>query len=89
VTINRADVDHALDDVRPLVAGDGGVLSIVYIDEVSGIVKLQLDLGEVTCGQCVVEPRMLREIIEEYFQGHVGGVKNVAIDDPRLSGHHA
>lgn len=56
-----ADVDKAIDSIRPYLIADGGNARVVEITD-EGIVKLEL-LG--TCGSCSMAPMTLKAGVEE------------------------
>ena len=56
-----ADVDKAIDTIRPYLIADGGNARVVEITE-EGVVKLEL-LG--TCGSCSMAPMTLKAGVEE------------------------
>ena len=56
-----ADVDKAIDSIRPYLIADGGNARVVEITE-EGIVKLEL-LG--ACGSCSMAPMTLKAGVEE------------------------
>lgn len=56
-----ADVDKAIDTIRPYLIADGGNARVVEITD-EGVVKLEL-LG--TCGSCSMAPMTLKAGVEE------------------------
>ncbi len=82
--IDLDQLGKAIDELRPLVQGDGGDLSLSRVDAAAGFVAIKLSLGESQCESCIVEPDMLREIVREVCMTSVAGVKYVDIEDPRV-----
>jgi len=81
--IARADVDGALDEVRPLVEADGADLVLTGVDTEHGAVALRLDLARVSCLECVLPPDLLHDMIADAFTRRVPGLAAVTVEDPR------
>ena len=81
--IARADVDGALDEVRPLVEADGAGLVLATVDPEAGEVVLRLDLAQVSCLECVLPPELLHGMIADAFTRRVPGLATVTVEDPR------
>jgi len=84
--IARADVDTALEEVRPLVQADGADLVLEAVDDAGGQVVLKLDLANVSCLECVLPPELLHTMISDAFSRRVPGLAGVVVDDPREEG---
>jgi Fe-S cluster biogenesis protein NfuA len=84
--IARADVDSALDEVRPLVQADGADLVLRDVDDAEGQVVLTLDLANVSCLECVLPPELLHSMISDAFTRRVPGLAGVVVEDPREEG---
>ncbi|MGE0387981.1 MAG: NifU family protein [Gammaproteobacteria bacterium] len=82
--IDVGAVNAAVEEIRPMLTGDGADLLIDAIDAASGSVDLRLVIGESACVTCVVEPQMLHEIIREHLQRSVPGFTWANIADPRV-----
>jgi Fe-S cluster biogenesis protein NfuA len=81
--IARADVDNALEEVRPLVQADGADLVLQGVDDAQGQVVLKLDLANVSCLECVLPPELLHSMISDAFTRRVPGLAGVVVEDPR------
>jgi Fe-S cluster biogenesis protein NfuA len=86
VVIARADVDTALEEVRPLVQADGADLVLRDVDDAEGQVVLALDLANVSCLECVLPPDLLHTMISDAFTRRVPGLSGVVVEDPRGDG---
>jgi Fe-S cluster biogenesis protein NfuA len=84
--IARADVDTALEEVRPLVQADGADLVLQGVDDTQGQVVLKLDLANVSCLECVLPPELLHTMISDAFTRRVPGLSGVVVEDPREDG---
>ena len=84
--IARADVDSALEEVRPLVQADGADLVLRDFDDAQGHVVLGLDLANVSCLECVLPPELLHSMISDAFTRRVPGLSGVVVEDPRGDG---
>jgi Fe-S cluster biogenesis protein NfuA len=83
LVIARADVDTALEEVRPLVQADGADLVLKGVDDTAGQVVLALDLANVSCLECVLPPELLHTMISDAFSRRVPGLSGVVVEDPR------
>jgi len=69
----RAQVEEALEIVRPSLRADGGDVSLVNVTE-DGVVELQL---QGACHGCPMAMMTLKGGIERFLVGSVPGVKEV------------
>lgn len=76
-------VNRAVEDVRVLVAADGGDMQLVDIDAASHTVNLRLVLDGVSCHECVMPRPILEEIVTGMMRDSIPDIARVAIDDPR------
>jgi Fe-S cluster biogenesis protein NfuA len=84
--IDRSVVTQALEELQPLLSGDGGSLDLVEIDDAKSLISLRVNFSaDAACEQCVVEPIMLQEIVAEVFRNHIPGLGGVVVDDPRMA----
>ena len=81
--IDRADLDGALAEVRPLVQADGADLVLGSVDDADGRVVVRLDLAGVSCLECVLPPDLLHGMIAEALTRRVRGLADVVVEDPR------
>jgi Fe-S cluster biogenesis protein NfuA len=86
MVIARADVDTALEEVRPLVQADGADLVLRDVDDTQGQLVLTLDLANVSCLECVLPPELLHTMISDAFTRRVPGLSGVVVEDPREDG---
>ena len=84
--IARADVDRAVEELRPLVQADGADLLLDHVDTDGGRVTLRLDLDGVTCLECVLPPDPLHGMVVDAMSRRVPGLATVSIEDPRQDG---
>jgi Fe-S cluster biogenesis protein NfuA len=77
-----AEVESALEELRPLVQGDGADLEVSSVDEAARSVTLRLSLDGVECLECVMPPEFLYDIVAGEMRKKVDGVQ-VVLDDPR------
>lgn len=79
--MDAAAVAAALEEVRALVAADGGDM---VLDAVEGSeVRLKLVLGDAACVECVMPRDFLEQIALDSLRREVPSVASVVIDDPR------
>ena len=71
----------ALDEVRELVAADGGDMVLTGIDGATA--RLQLVVEHSNCVECIMPRDILEQITLDIFTRGGAGVDAVAIDDPR------
>ena len=86
----EAQLQDAIEAIRPALQADGGDISLVGIDESTGVVEVQL-VG--ACGSCPASTMTLKAGIERILKDRVPGVTEIvaigAEDDPLLEiGHH-
>ena len=85
MTIDRASVASAVDDVAGFLRADGGDLVLVDADPRTARIRLAVVLDGVTCEDCVLPPEMLRETIAHALGDRVAGEFELVLDDPRQS----
>lgn len=68
-----AEVEKAIDTIRPYLIADGGNARVVEITE-DGVVKLEL-LG--TCGSCSMAPMTLKAGVEESIRKAIPQITKV------------
>lgn len=73
----------AADELRGLVDGDGADLRLVRVDATADQVEFRLDLGAAGCGDCVLPPPALKDMVDVTIKRRVPGHYAVLIDDPR------
>ena len=69
----REKVEKALDKIRPMLAADGGNVSLVEVTD-KGVVKLKLTGA---CGCCPMSQMTLKMGIERLLKAEVPEVKEV------------
>ena len=74
-------VDNAVDEVRDLVAADGGGLEVVGLD--GKVLTLRLVLEDAHCIECVMPRMFLEQIAVDAMNRHAAPVTAVSIIDPR------
>ena len=79
--IEENALEDALEDVRALVAADGGELALTSIDGDTVHVALILDTAE--CRECVMPGALLEQVALDMLQPNVSGLAAVVVDDPR------
>jgi len=70
---SRAEVESALDRIRPGLIADGGNVELLDVG-VDGVVRVEMQ-GE--CARCPAQPATLRIAIEEPLRRFVPGVTTV------------
>lgn len=76
----REDVEATIEVIRPALQADGGDITLVDVDEETGVVSIQL-VG--ACGSCPASTMTLKAGIERILRDRVPGVTEiVAIEDP-------
>ena len=81
--IDRTTVEAALEDVRALVAADGGDLVLTALEGDTVTLTLVLDSAE--CRECVLPGAFLEQVALDMLAPAVDGLAAVLIDDPRTS----
>lgn len=81
--LDRNEVLAALEDVRTLVAADGGDIELASIG--AGSVALRLILDTVECRECVMPRSFLEQVALDTMRSNLPGLDAVMIDDPRES----
>jgi Fe-S cluster biogenesis protein NfuA len=69
----KAEVERALDKIRPMLKADGGDLELVEVTD-AGVVKLKL---KGACGSCPMSQMTLKMGIERVLKQEVPEVKEV------------
>lgn len=67
-------VEKVLDKVRPYIQSDGGDISLVSVDEASGIVKVTLSGA---CGTCPSSTATLKGGVERMMRAEIPEIKEV------------
>ncbi len=70
----ESQVLEAIDAIRPALQADGGDISLVGIDEATGVVTVEL-VG--ACGSCPASTMTLQAGIERIMKDRVEGVTEV------------
>ena len=76
-------VAGAVDEVARILRADGADLHVVEADPRTARIHLRLELDDVRCEDCVLEPDALHQTIEWALQRQVPGEFELIIDDPR------
>jgi hypothetical protein len=76
-------VAGAVDEVARILRADGADLHIVEADPRTARIRLRLELDEVRCEDCVLDPDALHQTIEWALQRQVPGEFELIVDDPR------
>ncbi len=71
----------AVDEVRELVAADGGDMLLAGVDGTTA--KLQLVVENSNCVECIMPREILEQITLDILQRGGAGIDAVTIDDPR------
>lgn len=79
--MDQALLDEAVDELRALVALDGGDVELVSAAE--GTVALRLILEGAECRECVMPKEFLEQIALDMANARLSEVSAVIIDDPR------
>jgi Fe-S cluster biogenesis protein NfuA len=69
----REDIEQALEKIRPMLAADGGNVSLVDVTE-DGVVKVKLTGS---CGHCPMSQMTLKMGIERLLKEAIPGIKEV------------
>ena len=67
-------VEKVLDKIRPYIQSDGGDISLVSVDESSGIVKVSLSGA---CGTCPSSTATLKGGVERMVKQEIPEIKEV------------
>jgi Fe-S cluster biogenesis protein NfuA len=67
-------VEKVLDKIRPYIQSDGGNISLVAVDETSGIVKVALSGA---CGSCPSSTATLKGGVERMIRQEIPEIKEV------------
>ncbi|MFH1619735.1 MAG: NifU family protein [bacterium] len=70
----KDQVEKALEKIRPMLQGDGGDVTLVDVDEKTGVVKISL---RGACGCCPHAAVTLKQVVEKAIMESVPGVKQV------------
>ena len=70
----EADLREAIEAIRPALQADGGDISLVSVDEATGVVDVEL-VG--ACGSCPASTLTLKAGIERILRDRVEGVTEV------------
>ncbi|HEX2193043.1 MAG TPA: NifU family protein [Acidimicrobiales bacterium] len=70
----EADLREAIEAIRPALQADGGDISLVSVDEATGVVDVEL-VG--ACGSCPASTLTLKAGIERILKDRVEGVTEV------------
>ena len=73
--------EHALAELRTLVASDGADFELIRFDPVAGVLHLRLVIPDAQCAECVMPRAALESIATARLAGN--GLRTVVIDDPR------
>lgn len=79
--MDQALLDEAVDELRALVALDGGDVELVSAEE--GTVALRLILEGTECRECVMPKEFLEQIALDMVSTRIAEIDAVSIDDPR------
>ncbi len=69
-----AAVQEALDAIRPALQADGGDMRILSLDEVNGVLDVEL-MG--ACGSCPMSTMTLKQGVERILKDRVEGLNEV------------
>lgn len=67
-------VEKVLEKIRPYIQSDGGDISLVAVDEASGIVKVRLHGA---CGSCPSSTATLKGGVERMIRQEIPEIKEV------------
>ena len=67
-------VQEALDAIRPALQSDGGDIRVLSLDEVNGILDVEL-MG--ACGSCPMSTMTLKQGVERILKDRVEGLNEV------------
>jgi len=80
------DLLEIVDIVRPVIAADGGELSVVSVDVDTGVVTLQLAGA---CGSCAISSSTLNQGVDRILRDRLDWVTSVVgvIEESEVSGY--
>jgi Fe-S cluster biogenesis protein NfuA len=67
-------VQEALDAIRPALQADGGDIRILSLDEINGVLDVEL-MG--ACGSCPMSTMTLKQGVERILKDRVEGLNEV------------
>ena len=67
-------VQEALDAIRPALQADGGDMRILSLDEINGVLDVEL-MG--ACGSCPMSTMTLKQGVERILKDRVEGLNEV------------
>ena len=70
----KEQVEKILEKIRPYIQSDGGDISLVSVDETSGVVKVSLHGA---CGSCPSSTATLKGGVERMMKSEIPGVTEV------------
>ncbi|MBR4681804.1 MAG: NifU family protein [Elusimicrobiaceae bacterium] len=70
----KEQVQHVIDQIRPILQGDGGDIQLIDVDEKTGIVTVAL---QGRCGGCPHAQMTLQAVVERKIKEVVPGVTAV------------
>ena len=70
----KEQVQHVIDQLRPILQGDGGDIQLIDVDEKTGIVTVAL---QGRCGGCPHAQMTLQAVVERKIKEVVPGVTAV------------
>ena len=79
--INRDDIDRAVQQVRNIVAADGGDVEVTGVE--AGTARLRLVLDTAECRECVMPRAVLEQVALDLMRPELPDLTAVQIDDPR------
>jgi len=71
--MDKAKIEDAIKQVRPMLQRDGGDIELVGVDD-TGVVKVRL---KGACGSCPMSTMTLKNGVEKYLKQNVPEVKEV------------
>jgi hypothetical protein len=83
VTIERAAVSAAVDELAGFLRADGANLLVRDADPKTARIHLALVLDDVSCADCILAPDDLRDTIADALQRRIAGEFELVLDDPR------
>lgn len=70
----KEKVEQVLAKIRPYIQSDGGDISLISVDETSGVVKVSLHGA---CGSCPSSTATLKGGVERMMKAEIPGIKEV------------